>query len=326
MAKKSTPIHSSIKKRLGYDDSDSDEEVLADWTERKRRVCKPCWELKYCPYGPLVEQSPILPSELSGIIEHNKYLQECVDTGLVGSVVELDEEQEKEYAEWLGDEQILLSQAAEELRSRKVLESASQEGSEEEKISAWLGDGELPPPHLYRAPFSFERGEIEEKDYPADVWNEIKAGAEELRKKYSAALKSKRLDLRHPIEPARRAWFEQRLKNFRAEEYPEHIPETFLEGSCNVFGHICPVYFAAEEMTETEELRRIGRRHLNFETMMRIVRRDDYRCQHCKEKLLDDEVEFDHIIPVSKGGSSEEHNLRLTCFDCNRDKSDSFTP
>jgi len=38
--------------------------------------------------------------------------------------------------------------------------------------------------------------------------------------------------------------------------------------------------------------------------------------------LLDNEVEFDHIIPVSKGGSSEESNIRLTCFDCNRDKND----
>jgi len=92
------------------------------------------------------------------------------------------------------------------------------------------------------------------------------------------------------------------------------------------FGHICPVFFAAEGMTETQEERRIGRHQPSFETMMRIVRRDDYRCQHCKEKLRDDEVEFDHIIPVSKGGSSEEHNLRLTCFECNRDKSDHYEP
>jgi 5-methylcytosine-specific restriction endonuclease McrA len=70
----------------------------------------------------------------------------------------------------------------------------------------------------------------------------------------------------------------------------------------------------------------MGRRPIPFATMMRIVRRDDYRCQHCKKKLRDDEVEFDHIIPVSKGGSSEEHNLRLTCFKCNRDKSDDYVP
>src|SRR5688572_27117364 len=26
-------------------------------------VCKPCWELKYCPYGPLVEQFPLRISQ-----------------------------------------------------------------------------------------------------------------------------------------------------------------------------------------------------------------------------------------------------------------------
>lgn len=30
-----------------------------DWDKRIKRVCKPCWELKYCPYGPLVEQFPL---------------------------------------------------------------------------------------------------------------------------------------------------------------------------------------------------------------------------------------------------------------------------
>ncbi|PJN92799.1 hypothetical protein CNY89_22280, partial [Amaricoccus sp. HAR-UPW-R2A-40] len=88
----------------------------------------------------------------------------------------------------------------------------------------------------------------------------------------------------------------------------------FLDAECNVFGHICPVFFAAEIATETEEIRRIGRKNLKFAKMMRIVRRDDYRCQHCNKKLQDNEIEFDHIIPVSKGGSSEEHNIRLTCF------------
>jgi 5-methylcytosine-specific restriction endonuclease McrA len=39
-----------------------------------------------------------------------------------------------------------------------------------------------------------------------------------------------------------------------------------------------------------------------------------------------DEVEFDHVIPMSKGGSSEEQNLRVACFDCNRSKSAAYEP
>ena len=30
-----------------------------DWKTRVKSVCKPCWELKYCPYGPLVEDFPL---------------------------------------------------------------------------------------------------------------------------------------------------------------------------------------------------------------------------------------------------------------------------
>ena len=26
-----------------------------DWNKRVKAICKPCWELKYCPYGVLVE-------------------------------------------------------------------------------------------------------------------------------------------------------------------------------------------------------------------------------------------------------------------------------
>jgi hypothetical protein len=29
----------------------------------KHIVCKPCWELKYCPYGSLVEYFPLLSEE-----------------------------------------------------------------------------------------------------------------------------------------------------------------------------------------------------------------------------------------------------------------------
>jgi len=37
--------------------------------------------------------------------------------------------------------------------------------------------------------------------------------------------------------------------------------------------------------------------------------------------LHGDGLEFAQLIPVAKGGSCEEHNLRLTCLDCNRKKS-----
>jgi len=35
---------------------------------------------------------------------------------------------------------------------------------------------------------------------------------------------------------------------------------------------------------------------------MRVVRRDNYTCQHCSKHLEDPEVEFDHIMTDIKGG------------------------
>jgi len=117
--------------------------------------------------------------------------------------------------------------------------------------------------------------------------------------------------------------FEKTIAAFDEKNYPETIPQELVDMCCNVFGHICPVVFSAERFTETSEERRIGR-YIPFKTKIRVVRRDNYTCHQCGKHLRDDEVEFDHIIPVAKGGSSDEHNLRLTCFECNRGKSDTL--
>lgn len=41
------------------------------------------------------------------------------------------------------------------------------------------------------------------------------------------------------------------------------------------------------------------------------------RCSYCGAT---DELEIDHIRPVSKGGGNEIRNLQLLCRDCNREK------
>jgi HNH endonuclease len=211
MTKLKQALHHEIKRLLGYRVSDDDKEVLKHFKGLASRVCKPCWELRYCPYGPLVEESPLLPPTRDSAIAHNEYLKDCLRTGK-------------------------------------------------------LKDG-------------------------------------------------RRLD------PRRRKWFTQEVKRFDPRQYPESIPPVIAETQCTVFGHICPVVFSAEGFTETSQSRRTGR-YISFRVKIRVVRRDNYTCQHCGEHLKDNEVEFDHIIPIAKGGSSEEHNIRLTCHDCNADKSD----
>lgn len=197
-------IDPKIKKLLGYKPDEPDKNVIADWKKRASKVCKPCWEIKYCPYGPWVEESPLLP-------------------------MTLDEELEE------------------------------------------LG--------------------ISEK-----------------------SLKSGKLDDGKPLDKSMRTLLKEIIN-----ECPKEIPPEIKEMECSVFGHLCPVVFVAEDFTETAEPRRRGR-FIPFAVKMRIVRRDNSTCQICGKNLKDNEVEFDHIIPISKGGSTEESNIRLTCFKCNRDK------
>jgi len=210
---KQIPIHSSIRERLGYDESVTDAEIYADWRDRTQLVCKPCWELKYCPYGTIVEDYPLLPTPRASAESHHELLLDCLKTGK-------------------------------------------------------LGDG-------------------------------------------------------RPLDRERRAWFRKMVKAFRPEDHPEVIPPIFLEVPCRVFGHICPVFFVAEPFTETKTMRTQSR-SIRRDVMLKVVRRDGQICQKCHESVRDDEVEFDHVIPFSKGGTTTVENLKLVHRQCNRRKGTSL--
>lgn len=43
-------------------------------------------------------------------------------------------------------------------------------------------------------------------------------------------------------------------------------------------------------------------------------------CFYCGKPLLLIKVEFDHFVPVSKGGTHTKDNIRVSCMTCNRRK------
>lgn len=55
------------------------------------------------------------------------------------------------------------------------------------------------------------------------------------------------------------------------------------------------------------------------EVRILVWRRDGGKCVKCGSQ---EDLEYDHIIPVSKGGSSTARNLQLLCERCNREKRD----
>ncbi|MDA2916652.1 HNH endonuclease [Nitrospinae bacterium AH_259_B05_G02_I21] len=52
-----------------------------------------------------------------------------------------------------------------------------------------------------------------------------------------------------------------------------------------------------------------------------VWRRDEGRCKECGSNK---NLELDHIIPISKGGSNTARNIQLLCEICNRLKSDNI--
>jgi len=48
-----------------------------------------------------------------------------------------------------------------------------------------------------------------------------------------------------------------------------------------------------------------------------VWQRDQGKCVKCSSN---EKLEFDHVIPVSKGGANTERNIQLLCENCNRSK------
>lgn len=69
--------------------------------------------------------------------------------------------------------------------------------------------------------------------------------------------------------------------------------------------------------------RQRSRRHggqTDFVIYEAILRRDGYVCHICKGAVLPEQLHFDHIIPLSKGGSHTEDNIAVAHSACNNRK------
>lgn len=61
----------------------------------------------------------------------------------------------------------------------------------------------------------------------------------------------------------------------------------------------------------------------NYDTIfVAIGRRDGFRCKLCGKDSQD--LQIDHIYPISKGGTNDLNNLQLLCEGCNHNKSNNI--
>jgi len=62
-----------------------------------------------------------------------------------------------------------------------------------------------------------------------------------------------------------------------------------------------------------------GRERIPSDVRIEVWRRDEGKCVRCGGR---ENLEYDHIIPISKGGSNTARNIELLCEKCNRAKSE----
>jgi 5-methylcytosine-specific restriction endonuclease McrA len=67
------------------------------------------------------------------------------------------------------------------------------------------------------------------------------------------------------------------------------------------------------------EVEHQNRRRIPQSVRDEVWRRDEGRCRECGSR---DKLEYDHIVPISKGGSNTARNVELLCEHCNRSKAD----
>jgi len=68
--------------------------------------------------------------------------------------------------------------------------------------------------------------------------------------------------------------------------------------------------------TESEDVK-YERLRIPEEVRIAVWRRDQGKCARCGNR---ENLEYDHIVPVSKGGSNTTRNIELLCQNCNRAK------
>ena len=77
----------------------------------------------------------------------------------------------------------------------------------------------------------------------------------------------------------------------------------------------------AKKNIKEEREEDISTRYISKSVRREVWRRDRGRCVECGSRV---NLEYDHIIPFSKGGSNTGRNIQLLCQDCNRKKYDNI--
>lgn len=138
---------------------------------------------------------------------------------------------------------------------------------------------------------------------------------------------------KNEILPTKTAFIEQRVQELRLEKLQEHNKQMKIEIRNELLSKELQQLEklkmqelkqqVMEEMIDRGEIRGVGKENyrlpISQEVKDMVWNRDRGRCVICNGN---EKLEFDHLIPYSKGGSDTYRNIQLLCEACNRSKSD----
>ena len=64
----------------------------------------------------------------------------------------------------------------------------------------------------------------------------------------------------------------------------------------------------------------VGRKKVVKFSRINVLTRDNFTCQFCGDKKPMKELNYDHVVPRSKGGKTEWTNIVTACYPCNSKK------
>lgn len=99
---------------------------------------------------------------------------------------------------------------------------------------------------------------------------------------------------------------------FMAEHFAKYENRAVECPNCH---KLTKIRFNKEKQPDT------NRQTISSEVRREVWRRDEGKCVKCGSRI---DLEYDHIVPVSRGGSNTARNIELLCEACNRAKGDSI--
>ena len=158
-----------------------------------------------------------------------------------------------------------------------------------------------------------------EQRSPSSFWRTVEAMAGEIERSLVEAgtpLRVRGTDLHNMVAQAMRGIFPKRHSEL-ANEYPEELVLRVKHALLSEERALDRLRREVEAFENFEKIRASKREPIPEAVRMFVWQRDNGCCVKCASN---ERLEYDHIIPLTLGGSNTERNIQLLCEACNRRK------